>query len=84
MCGESLHHGGVSTNLIAHIGFATSAIEALATSIGAGIVIGGFVAATGAMLRGRSRKDVESTALRDGYIGGGLGMFCLLWDLLVR
>lgn len=49
----------VPTTLIAQIGFATSVIEAVATSLGAGIVLGGYVAATGAMLRGRSRKEVE-------------------------
>ena len=74
----------VPTTLIAHIGFATSVIEAVATSVGAGILLGGYVAATGAMLRGRSRKEVESTAFRDGYIGGTFGMCCLLWDLLLR
>ncbi|HEY6551179.1 MAG TPA: hypothetical protein VIY71_08285, partial [Solirubrobacterales bacterium] len=70
--------------LIAHIGFATSVFEAAATSIGAGVVVGGFVAATGAMLGRRSRKEVEKTALRDGYIGGVVGIFCLLLDLLTR
>jgi hypothetical protein len=74
----------VPTDLTAHIGFATSVIEAVATSIAAGVVAGGFVAATGAMLGGRSRKEVESTSLRDGYIGGVAGLFCLLWDLLLR
>jgi VIT1/CCC1 family predicted Fe2+/Mn2+ transporter len=68
---------------IAHIGLAVS-LEAAATSIGAGVVVGGFVAATGAMLSRRSRREVEDTALRDGYIGGVAGMLCLLLDLLTR
>jgi len=74
----------MSPTLIADAGFATSVFEAVATSIGAGVVVGGFVAATGAMLGRRSRKEVEKTALRDGYIGGVFGIFCLLLDLLTR
>jgi hypothetical protein len=74
----------VPTGLIAHIGFATSVFEAVATSIGAGVVVGGFVAAASAMLVGRSRWEVESNALRDGFFGGAAGMLCLLWDLLLR
>jgi VIT1/CCC1 family predicted Fe2+/Mn2+ transporter len=74
----------VDPDLIAHIGFATSVLEAVATSIGGGVLVGGFVAASGAMLSKRSRKEVEDTALRDGYIGGLTGMLCLLLDLLTR
>jgi hypothetical protein len=74
----------VPTDPIAYIGFATSVLQTVATSIGTGVVVGGFVAATGAMLGGRSRKEVESTSFRDGYIGGVAGLFCLLWDLLLR
>jgi VIT1/CCC1 family predicted Fe2+/Mn2+ transporter len=69
---------------IAQVGLATSALAASATSIGAGVVVGGFLAATGAMLGKRSRREVEDTALRDGYIGGVCGMLCLLLDLLTR
>ncbi len=78
------HHQRVSLDLIANIGFATSVFEAVATSIGAGVVVGGFYAATGAMLSRRSRREVEGTALRDGYMGGVFGILCLLLDLLTR
>jgi len=68
---------------IAQIGLAIS-LEAAAASIGAGVVVGGFVAATGAMVGRRSRREVEDTALRDGYFGGVAGIFCLLLDLVTR
>ena len=64
---------------IAHIGFATSVFEAAATSIGAGVVVGGFVAATGAMVGKRSRSEVEDTALRDGYIVESPEYFVCFW-----
>jgi len=66
------------------IGIATAVIEAMAASIAAGTIVGAFLAAVVAMVRGRSRKDVEATALRDGCIGGAAGMFCLLVDFVSR
>lgn len=50
-------------------GIFTPIIEAAATAIGAGIVMGGFAGASAAVIYGWSRKQVEGHALRDGYIG---------------
>jgi hypothetical protein len=47
----------------------TPIIEGAATAIGAGIVIGGFLGASGGALRGWSRRQVERNALRDTYVG---------------
>ena len=48
--------------------FVTYAKDA-ASAIGAGVVIGGFIGATGGVVNGRFRKQVEADALRDGYFG---------------
>jgi hypothetical protein len=55
--------------LLATVEIFTPIIESAATAIGAGIVIGGFVGASGGAFRGWSRKKVERNALRDSYIG---------------
>jgi len=69
---------------VARIGFLTTLLELAATSIGEGIVVGGFVAAAVGMLRRRSRKDLEGNALRDTFAGARGGILCLLFDLLMR
>lgn len=68
----------------AQIGFATTLLELAATSIGEGIVAGGFAAAAAGMVIGRSRKELEDNALRNGFWGGLGGMSCLCFDLLLR
>lgn len=55
-----------------------------ATSIGEGIVAGEFAAAAAAMVVGRSRRELEDNALRNGFWGGLGGMSCLRFDLLLR
>jgi hypothetical protein len=64
-------------------GFATSLLAATAAAITAGAIVGGFFVATVALMRGRSRREVESTVLRDGYFGAGFGIFCLTLDRLI-
>jgi hypothetical protein len=70
--------------LVAQIGFATRVLEAVATSIGAGILVGGFAGAGAGMLAGWSRKTVEGDSLRDGFCGGLLGLACLIADSCLR
>jgi len=60
---------------IAGVGFETAA-----TSVGAGIVLGGFIAGTVALL-GRSRSDRDWIA-EAGYLGGWLAVLALLVDML--
>lgn len=66
------------------IGPATTLLESTATLIGFGAVVGSFIAAAAGMLVGRSRKELEESALRQGFLGGLLGMFCLCFDLILR
>jgi hypothetical protein len=68
----------------AQIGFFTSLLEVAATSIGTGIVVGGFLAAVVGMFAGRTRREMEADALRVTFYGGSVGMFCLCFDLLMR
>ncbi|HKB52184.1 MAG TPA: hypothetical protein VKC63_12255 [Solirubrobacterales bacterium] len=71
-------------SVIAQIGFCTTVLEVGATAIGAGVVVGGFVAAAAGMLLGRTRKEMEGNALRDVFWGGFGGMLCLCVDLFMR
>ena len=68
----------------AGIGLATTLLELVATSIGFGVVVIGFVTSSRGMLFGWTRKEVEAGALRAAFWGGILGMFYLCWDLIVR
>lgn len=49
--------------------FFVSFFEHAATAIAAGVAVGGFGGATAGLVNGRSRKQVEGDALRNGYIG---------------
>ncbi len=73
-----------SVSVVAQVGFLTTLLELAATSIGYGAIVGGFVAAAAGVLRGRSRKELDGNALRDGFLGGLVGVFCLCYDLLTR
>jgi hypothetical protein len=70
--------------LVGQIGFATTLLELAATSIGEGIVAGSFIAAVVGMVVGRSRKELEGNAMRNGFWGALGGMSCLCFDLLLR
>ena len=67
----------------AQVGFFTMLLELAATTIGAGIVVGGFIAGCVGMSAKRSRKEMEGYALRDVFLGGVLGTLCLSADLLM-
>ena len=69
---------------IAQVGFATTLLELAATSIGEGIVAGGFAAAASGMVVGRSREELEANAMRNGFWGGLGGISCLCIDLFLR
>jgi len=68
---------------IAQIGLATTLLELVATSIGEGVVAGGFAAAAAGMVAGRSRKELEANAMRDGFWGALGGLCCLCFDLFL-
>jgi hypothetical protein len=66
------------------IGFLTTSIEVVASVVAAGAVLGGFIGAGRGALGGRSRSEVEGSALWDGFLGGVAGIACLVADLLIR
>ena len=59
---------------LAVIGPLTSASEAMATAVGAGILLGSFVGGAVGMVFGVPRVKLSDRVLTDGYFGG-----LLLW-----
>jgi hypothetical protein len=71
--------------VVAQIGTFTSLLELVATVIGAGVVVGGFlIAATQTLLAGRWLKELKRDPLKDVFWGGLIGTFCLCIDLIMR
>jgi hypothetical protein len=68
----------------AGIGFTTTILESVATSIGAGMLLGGFALGAAGLFLGWGREDLEKRALRDGYGGGLFAVGFLIFDLLMR
>lgn len=71
-------------HLFASAGPATSVFEALATSIGSGLVVGGFAAGATSFALNRPRTQSEGDALIGGYAGGALALSLLLIDILLK
>jgi hypothetical protein len=74
----------VSVSILAHIGFTTTLLESVATSIGAGMLMGGFVVGAAGLLLGWPRKSLEGRSLSDGYVGGLVAAVLLIFDFLMR
>ena len=70
--------------LLAGIGLATTLLEVVATSIGFGLVVAGFLTSFVGFLGRRTRKETEAEALRTAFMGGVAGIFCLCFDVVVR
>ncbi len=70
--------------VFAQIGPLTGAVEALATAVAAGVVLGGVGAGIWGLARESSRTEIEEGALFSGYIGGGLGGTVALIDVILR
>ncbi|MDX6608873.1 MAG: hypothetical protein QOF85_798 [Solirubrobacterales bacterium] len=68
--------------LLASIGPATAVFEALASSIGAGLVVGGFSAGVRGFLSSRSFDRSEREALKGSYLGGAVGLLTLAFDIV--
>lgn len=68
----------------AQVGFTTTILESVATSVGAGMLMGGFVVGAMGLVLGWSRRDLEKRALRDGYVGGLFAVALMLFDLVMR
>jgi hypothetical protein len=67
-----------------HVGVTTTVLEAAATSIGAGILIGSFLTGIVGLVMGWSRQNFESQVLGDGYIGGTIATVLLVIDVSMR
>ena len=72
----------MSMHLLASAGLLTSILEAVATSIGAGLVVGSFSVGIEGIASRRSRTETEKNAVLGGYIGGALGLLVLAADIL--
>jgi hypothetical protein len=70
--------------LIASVGPFTGVLEAIATSIGAGIVVGGFAMGVRGSAAGLGRDTTEAMALAGGNAGGCVGLLLLAVDILVK
>ena len=69
---------------LAQIGPLTSCLEAVATAVGSGLLLGSFTIGTGRFILGFSRSALESHALTDGYCGGAVSVWMILIDLGIR
>ncbi|MGC1851738.1 MAG: hypothetical protein WA687_04785 [Solirubrobacterales bacterium] len=69
---------------LSQIGPLTTVLEAVAAAVGAGIVLGGLVLGTYRSMAQRSRCELETRVLVDGYAGGLVGMAVVLLDLVFR
>lgn len=56
-------------------------LEQAAAALAAGAVVGTFIGATRGFVADRSRKQVEASALREGYLGAAFGAGLLLFDI---
>lgn len=67
--------------LLASTGPTTAVLEALASSVGAGLVVGGFLGGVGGFLSSRSLDRSEKSALSGSYLGGTAGLLALVFDI---
>jgi hypothetical protein len=59
-------------------------IEAAATVVAAGIILGGFVMGVAGFLAGWPRQELDERVLTDGYLGGLVGVSVAVIDLVFR
>jgi hypothetical protein len=66
------------------IGPLTTAFEAWAAAVGAGVLLGSFAMGTVGLVARWPRDELGVRALTDGYAGGVVGMLVALLDLALR
>jgi hypothetical protein len=66
------------------IGFFTDATEVLATAVGAGILLGGFLAGSVGIVAGLPRSRRDKGVVSAGYVGGMIAILLVLIDLALR
>jgi hypothetical protein len=69
---------------IASAGPYTGFLEVVATSIGAGIVVGGFAVGIVGFATGESQRPSEAMAMAGANLGGFFGLLLLLIDTLTK
>ena len=69
---------------LAAIGALTGLAESAATAIGAGMVIGGFIAGSIGTVSGWGRAELDRRVLLAGYFGGFCVVALGLLDVLLR
>lgn len=67
----------------AGIGFLTTVTEALASAVGAGMLLGGFVVGCAGVAVGWARPKFDDEVLFGGYFGGVVAALLALIDTLV-
>jgi hypothetical protein len=70
------------TSLVASAGLFTGGLEAVATSIGAGILVGSFAFGVRGLATGTPKEVSEGKAVTGGYVGGTTALFLLVIDIL--
>ncbi|HYI98364.1 MAG TPA: hypothetical protein VEX36_01615 [Thermoleophilaceae bacterium] len=70
--------------IVGGIGPVTSAGEMVATSVGAGILLGGFVAGVSGTLRRWTRRRRDEAVVRLGYFGGIWMAFAVVGETILR
>jgi len=70
--------------VLAQIGPLTGVVEALATAVAAGVVLGGVGAGIWGLVQDAPRAEIEANALLGGYAGGGFGAAIALADAFLR
>jgi hypothetical protein len=68
--------------IVAQVGPLTAILEALATAVGAGIVLGGFLAGVFGLTAKWGKREFERKTLDAGYLGGVAGVLAVLADLV--
>lgn len=69
---------------LGQIGFLTNVLEALATAVGAGMLLGSFGAGAVGLLIARPRRPLEARVVRWGYHGGIVGVLLAASDSVTR
>jgi len=69
---------------LGQIGLVTDFVEALASAVGAGMLLGGFAIGSAGTVLGWPRAKLEKWALASGYGGGAFAVLMASFDLAVR
>jgi hypothetical protein len=69
-------------SLLASTGPWTGMLEAIATAVGCGTVIGGFAAGLVDIALGRPRAPLDRQIMIGSYVGGLVGLFLLVVDIV--